>query len=140
MPFAAKRPCAHAGCSSLVSGGQRKCDVHRKQLQREHDARRGSASERGYTSRWTKARATYLRSRPLCLICKTAGRLVPATVVDHIVPHRGDQTLFWDSENNWQPLCKSCHDRKTATEDGGFGNPGTSAAVQKSDSGSGRGW
>lgn len=43
-----------------------------------------------------------------------------ANVVDHIKPHRGDKVLFWDSAN-WQPLCKECHDRKTATEDGGFG-------------------
>ena len=37
---------------------------------------------------------------------------VTLTLVDHIVPHRGDQALFWD-EQNWQPLCKSCHDKKT---------------------------
>lgn len=43
-----------------------------------------------------------------------------ATVVDHIVPHCGNQQLFWDTDN-WQPLCKKHHDRKTATEDGGFG-------------------
>lgn len=36
-------------------------------------------------------------------------RLTVATVVDHIVPHKGDQTLFWN-EANWQPLCKLCHD------------------------------
>lgn len=39
-----------------------------------------------------------------------------ATVVDHIVPHRGDDRLFWDEEN-WQALCKNCHDSKTMTED-----------------------
>ncbi|RKJ07590.1 HNH endonuclease, partial [Butyricicoccus sp. 1XD8-22] len=42
--------------------------------------------------------------------------LTQATVVDHIKPHQGDQSLFWN-ENNWQPLCKRCHDRKTRTED-----------------------
>jgi 5-methylcytosine-specific restriction protein A len=42
-------------------------------------------------------------------------------VVDHIIPHRGDQALFWDEEN-WQPLCLVCHNAKTAREDGGFGN------------------
>ena len=36
--------------------------------------------------------------------------------VDHIIPHRGDQKLFWD-RNNWQALCKPCHDRKTGKED-----------------------
>ncbi|MEG0049160.1 MAG: HNH endonuclease signature motif containing protein [Clostridia bacterium] len=40
------------------------------------------------------------------------GRLTFATVVDHIVPHRGDGELFWHKEN-WQPLCKDCHDWKT---------------------------
>ena len=41
-------------------------------------------------------------------------KLTPATVVGHIIPHRGNQKLFWD-EKNWQPLCKDCHDRKTGT-------------------------
>ena len=44
------------------------------------------------------------------------GRLVKATVVDHVTPHRGDKKLFWD-ESNWQALCKRCHDKKTMTED-----------------------
>jgi 5-methylcytosine-specific restriction endonuclease McrA len=30
-------------------------------------------------------------------------------VVDHIIPHRGDQRLFW-SQDNWQPLCHDDHD------------------------------
>ena len=29
-------------------------------------------------------------------------------VVDHVVPHRGDRMLFWDS-TNWQALCSACH-------------------------------
>ena len=40
----------------------------------------------------------------------------PASVVDHIKPHKGDYDLFWD-EANHQALCKRCHDIKTATED-----------------------
>lgn len=43
-----------------------------------------------------------------------------AIIVDHIIPHRGDMKLFWD-EDNWQSLCKHCHDVKTAKEDGGLG-------------------
>jgi len=46
-----------------------------------------------------------------------AERVAPATVVDHIEPHKGDEELFYDI-NNLQSLCKSCHDRKTAKEDG----------------------
>ncbi len=27
------------------------------------------------------------------------GRIVPARVADHIVPHRGDMKQFWEREN-----------------------------------------
>ena len=74
------------------------------------------ASKRGYGSRWQKASKAYLQSHPLCVACVKMGRYTKATVVDHIVPHRGDQKLFWD-QSNWQALCKKCHDRKTLTED-----------------------
>jgi hypothetical protein len=45
---------------------------------------------------------------------------IQATVVDHIVPHRGNMRLFWAREN-WAARCKPHHDAKTAREDGGFG-------------------
>jgi 5-methylcytosine-specific restriction protein A len=45
---------------------------------------------------------------------------VPAVLVDHIIPHRGDTTLLYD-QSNLQSLCTACHNRKTNTEDGGFG-------------------
>ncbi|MGX1828747.1 HNH endonuclease [Paenibacillus taichungensis] len=41
--------------------------------------------------------------------------------MDHIIPHKGDDTLCWNS-SNWQALCKRCHDIKTVTQDGGVGN------------------
>jgi HNH endonuclease len=56
------------------------------------------------------------------------GRLTPGTCVDHIVPHRGDMTLFWDP-TNWQTLCDSCHGKKTTREDGGFGRAPARASV-----------
>jgi 5-methylcytosine-specific restriction protein A len=78
------------------------------QRNREHDRRRGSFRQRGYDARWDKARAAYLRQHPMCVMCERAGRQVPATVVDHIRAHRGDQRLFWD-EANWQSLCLPHH-------------------------------
>lgn len=74
---------------------------------------RPSAYRRGYDGRWRKARLAHLRDHPLCAECQKAGRLTPATVVDHVTPHRGDERLFWDSEGNWASLCKPCHDKKT---------------------------
>ena len=64
---------------------------------------------RGYGHEWRTARERFLRRNPLCVECLKRGRIAPATVVDHIVPHRGDEKLFWD-ERNWQALCKACHD------------------------------
>jgi 5-methylcytosine-specific restriction protein A len=62
-----------------------------------------------YGYKWQQAREGYLRKHPLCAECERRGLVVAATVVDHIIPHRGDMVLFWDT-NNWQSLCKTCHD------------------------------
>jgi len=85
---------------------------------REYDQRRGSARERGYNSRWEKARKTYLMRNPLCVMCQKEGRVTAATVVDHIRPHKGDSALFWDTDN-WQSLCKPHHDRDKQREERG---------------------
>lgn len=61
-----------------------------------------------YNSKWQGARADYLARHPLCVMCQTAGRLTPATVVDHVVPHKGDASRFWD-QSNWQALCAPHH-------------------------------
>ncbi len=74
---------------------------------------RKNASRRGYDARWQKERRRYLAEHPLCVSCRQKGFRVVATVVDHIIPHRGNQTLMWDKANNWQSLCKTCHDIKT---------------------------
>jgi len=74
---------------------------------------RDDARKRGDTWRWQKARDTYLAQHPICVECERKGRIVAATVVDHIAPHRGDQTLFWDRDN-WQARWASCHNAKSA--------------------------
>lgn len=104
MPRKPKKPCRHPGCPNLSDGVC--CEIHRAQYARE------SAAERGYDKKWEKARKVFLRKYPLCVVCMKEGKLTPATVVDHIIPHRGDKRLFWD-EGNWQPLCKTHHDKKT---------------------------
>lgn len=82
-------------------------------------APRKTAAQRGYGSKWQKAREAYLKLHPLCVDHKRRGHIVPATVVDHVIPHRGDLKLFWD-RNNWQSLCKPCHDgHKQRIERGG---------------------
>lgn len=68
-----------------------------------------SSAARGYGYRWQQARASFLAANPLCALCSTDLSPVAATVVDHKIPHGGNDDLFWD-KSNWQPLCKHCHD------------------------------
>ena len=115
--------CRHPGCHALTR--DKYCAAHAP-LHAQHEPvgyPRKSASQRGYNSRWDKARKTYLAQHPLCMCdeCRRSGHPLMADVVDHIVPHHGDQKLFWDT-SNWQALNHVCHNKKTAREDGGFGN------------------
>ena len=112
MPSKPKVPCRHPGCSALIPAGQKYCEQH-KPL---HPEEIRSAAARGYDWKWRKMSKAFLEAHPLCVRCMQEGRYVKATVVDHIIPHRGDPELFWD-QSNWQSLCKRCHDRKTMTED-----------------------
>lgn len=108
MPMSPKRPCRFPGCPNLCDHGVY-CNDHSDY---SADHLRGNAAERGYGGKWRNARVRFLSKHPLCVKCREKGKLTPATVVDHIVPHRGDPVLFWD-ENNWQPLCRDCHGEKT---------------------------
>lgn len=114
MPHKPQRPCRKTGCPNLALPGKIYCQKHNKlNWEKDHDK---TAYQRGYTPRWQQASRAYLHAHPLCEECKRHGQLTEATVVDHITPHRGDMTLFWD-ESNWQSLCKQCHDEKTGKED-----------------------
>lgn len=110
IPKKPMKPCKYLGYAKLTE--DKYCDEHKDFSIKE----RATATERGYDSRWKNARNRFLKVNPLCVRGKEEGRLVKATVVDHVKPHRGDKKLFWD-ESNWQALCKRCHDKKTMTED-----------------------
>jgi 5-methylcytosine-specific restriction endonuclease McrA len=59
------------------------------------------------TASWQRRRAHQLHIEPLCRLCLEAGRVTPATVADHIEPHRGDYQLFRLCE--LRSLCPECH-------------------------------
>ncbi len=105
------RPCKHPGCPELTREGW--CPKHKPKHQR-----RASAEYHGWylLPIWKDdLRPGQLVREPFCRECAKRGIRTPATVVDHIRPHRGDWALFIDPANH-QSLCKSCHDRKTARE------------------------
>lgn len=115
----ARTICSWPGCGKPIFLPERYCDKHKtereKQKQKyrmQHDRYRGSSASRGYDYRWSKFR----KKHPVCASC---GRL--ATEVDHIIPFNRDRSKIYDLEN-LQPLCHECHSRKTARENGGFGN------------------
>ena len=112
MPMKPKVPCRHPGCAELVAPGKKYCEKHK----RMHPEEIQTAATRGYGSRWRRESKKLLQLHPLCEECLRHGIAMPVTVVDHIVPHRGDQKLFWD-RSNWQALCKRRHDGKTGRED-----------------------
>ena len=85
-----RKRCKHPGCPKLTDGNY--CEEH----EALHRGERESAGKRGYNKKWQKARARYLKEHPLCVECLKNGRVVTATVVDHITPHRGNPILFWD--------------------------------------------
>lgn len=105
-------PCRHPRCPNLAVRGGYCADHQGERTKRPVEEHRGSARERGYTRAWEIARAAWLKQHPLCAECERQGRVTPATVVDHIVPHRGSRAKFWKSDN-FQSLCVTCHQRKT---------------------------
>ncbi len=58
---------------------------------------------------WHRLRTAQLRDEPTCRLCAEMGRVTAATVVDHVIPHKGDEALFFDP-SNLQSLDKHCHD------------------------------
>ena len=117
------RPCKYPNCPHVTDDRSGYCPTHLKQERKQYDESRGTAAQRGYDARWQKYRRMYLNTHPLCVEClvKETPVIREATVVDHVKPHKGDYKLFWNPANH-QALCKECHDIKTASEDGEFGN------------------
>lgn len=71
------------------------------------------------TKGWRTRRQGQLAREPVCRMCAEQGITTPATVADHIQPHRGDPVLFFREE--LQSLCKPCHDaRKQSIEYHGY--------------------
>lgn len=109
MP-AALRVCS-AGCGALVAKG--KCTACAGERERE----RGTRQERGYGAPWERIRKRVIKEQQWCQRCLQKDIVVPIEEVDHIIPKVDGGT---DDYSNLMGLCKSCHSRKTVTEDHGF--------------------
>ncbi len=109
-PMAPRTPCLHPGCPALVNRGDKgRCEAHRKGYMRSIDRNRGTATERGYDSRWGRFRTMFLNEHPLCGCgCERA-----SVEIHHLTPVSGpDDPLFYE-ESNLIALTKECHSRAT---------------------------
>lgn len=98
----------------MRAGDQRKPSsgaIQKHQRDQRHDAKRRIEQpwRRFYkTSTWQTLRSIQLRAQPLCERCMKRGRITSATTVNHVIPHKGDWTLF--VAGPFESLCKRCHD------------------------------
>ena len=93
---------------------------HKERMDRVRARRNPVINAMYSTPQWRTLRLMVLRdANYICASYRCPNR---ATIADHIKPHRGHASEFFD-RSNLQALCKRCHDRKTARLDGGFGNP-----------------
>jgi 5-methylcytosine-specific restriction endonuclease McrA len=115
MPYAPMRLCR---CGKKVPSGKMcACQIAKRAA---FEKKRPSARQRGYDSKWEKARAAYL-AKPENKYCACGcGRL--ADMIDHKVAPKGDMKLFWNVRN-WQAYASICNKRKAIKYEGGFGNP-----------------
>jgi 5-methylcytosine-specific restriction protein A len=59
-------------------------------------------------ARWKRLAAHHRRVEPVCRMCRADGITMAVEVIDHVIPHRGNLNLFFDS-NNLQALCSHHH-------------------------------
>ena len=111
-------------CGTLVFGGGM-CPTCRAESKKEAEARR-TPRDRSYNATWRAYSRDFLsRHRecegPACMRLPWYARPT-ATQVDHIDGLGPSGPRGYD-DNNLAALCQSCHSSKTASRDGGFGNP-----------------
>lgn len=110
------RVCSKPSCPTIypASEGSR-CSEHRKTA----DKARGTATERGYTSRGHQAfRRAVIERDMICVLC----HVLPSTVADHWPRSRRELIEVGLNPNDPQygrGLDKLCHDRETATNQPG---------------------
>lgn len=116
MPTRPKKPCTQPGCAELSTTSH--CAHHTPKRKRDT---RPTSKARGYGRRWERSRKDFLKQpeNAICAMCLKSDRTTPAVLVDHIIPHKGDDALFWDRDN-WQGLCRPCHDEKSKLEQSGW--------------------
>lgn len=77
-------------------------------MSRAFDRDRDGPRQRGYTHSWQREADEFRKTHPRCVGCDAMGLVHRTECIDHIIPHKGDKSLFWN-KNNWQPSCNWHH-------------------------------
>ncbi|WP_035799874.1 HNH endonuclease [Kitasatospora mediocidica] len=106
-----QRPCLV--CSRLTRNPSR-CDTHQAEWQAQQDQRRGSATRRGYDSRYRRtAAATVANHRASvgdwCPGWRRPGHPATDLTADHVVPLAAGGS---NTASNLAALCRSCNAAK----------------------------
>jgi len=108
-------PCVESGCPTLVMAGTSRCEAHQRQRQRAYDANQRPDRHAFYHSpEWRALSKRVRREQPYCV------RGARTTQADHIIRVKERPDLASD-RGNVVGLCRPCHSRKTAKEDGRWG-------------------
>ena len=120
-----KKICNTAGCNTLVAMKDRYCDDHKvvnkedtRIKNKSYDTKhRNKIHDKFYhSSDWKNMRKAVLQSSGgLCVKCSENDMTVKADMVDHIIPILIDWELRL-TRTNLQPLCYTCHNRKTGDD------------------------
>ena len=95
------KPCLNDG--RLFSGKGSYCPACQAQRNRARDRRRGTAHDRGYTSKWRGVSRPVWQGQP-CHYCGA-----PAEGADHVVPKKHNGS---DDVANLVPACARCNSSK----------------------------
>ncbi|WP_345993752.1 HNH endonuclease [Sulfurimonas sp. HSL-1716] len=118
-----KKICNQVGCNNLISISERYCGDHKRIVSKykhriyDNHKRNKDHSKFYHSKEWKSIRETIMeRNGGLCKRCQQLDIITNADVVDHIIPITEDYTKRLDL-SNLQPLCHSCHNKKTADDE-----------------------
>lgn len=106
MPVSAPKPCVV--CGELVKDGSNRCAEHKREKWVQRVAYKRTSGRK-----LQRQRAELFSREPLCRMCAADGFVVLACIRDHIKPLAEGGT---DDDDNIQPLCMPCNEKKTAEE------------------------
>lgn len=112
-----RKKCSYPGCRTYVDYKTRHCEEHNGQIDKDYNRfTRDKESADFYNSMaWRRTRKAVLMEQPLCVRCLEEGVVETAVIVDHVIELKDDWEKRLDI-TNLHPLCRSCHNTKTAEE------------------------